>query len=63
MQYTQPFFGGNYIALDIKPAEGGGLTEGAKGEIRFKDKGIFEFLGTLEKVRLLLSASETSDAE
>lgn len=51
IQYQQPYFGSNYIALDIKPAPGGGLTEGAKAELRLKDKGIFELSGVLEKSR------------
>ena len=51
IQYQQPYFGSNYLALDIKPAPGGGLTEGAKAELRLKDKGVFELSGTLEKSR------------
>jgi len=51
IQYQQPYFGSNYIALDIKPAPGGGLTEGAVAELRLKDKGIFELSGVLEKSR------------
>jgi len=51
IQYQQPYFGSNYIALDIKPAPGGGLTEGTKAELRLKDKGLFELSGALEKSR------------
>jgi WW domain-binding protein 2 len=51
IQYQQPYFASNYIALDVKPAPGGGLTEGAKAELRLKDKGIFELFATLEKSR------------
>ena len=51
IQYQQPYFGSNYIALDIKPASGGGLTEGTKAELRLKDKGLFELSGALEKSR------------
>lgn len=51
IQYQQPYFGSNYLALDIKPSPGGGLTEGAKAELRLKDKGLFELSGTLEKSR------------
>jgi len=51
IQYQQPYFGSNYIALDIKPASGGGLTEGTKVELRLKDKGLFELSGALEKSR------------
>lgn len=39
------------MAIDIKPTPGGGLTEGSKAEIRLKDKGLFEFVGSLEKTR------------
>jgi hypothetical protein len=51
IQYKQPHFASNYIALDIKPAPGGGLTEGAMAELRLKDRGVFELSGTLEKSR------------
>ena len=51
IQYQQPYFGSNLIALDIKPAPGGGLTEGTTAELRLKDKGLFELSGALEKSR------------
>lgn len=44
-------FGANYLAFEIKPSSEGGLTDGTKAEIRLKDKGIFEFVGTVEKTR------------
>ncbi|KZT06533.1 uncharacterized protein LAESUDRAFT_714265 [Laetiporus sulphureus 93-53] len=50
-KFEQPYFGSNYLGLEIKPAPEGRLTEGTKAEIRFKDKGIFEFVSVLEKTR------------
>ena len=50
-KFEQPFFGANFLAIDIKPTPGGGLTEGSKAEVRLKDKGLFEFVGSLEKTR------------
>ena len=50
-KFEQPYFGGNYLVLDIRPSPEGGLTDGTKAEVRFKDKGLFEFVGTLEKTR------------
>jgi hypothetical protein len=37
--------------LDVKPSSGGGLTDGTSVEIRFYDRGIFEFVSVLEKTR------------
>ncbi|PSR77272.1 hypothetical protein PHLCEN_2v7965 [Hermanssonia centrifuga] len=50
-KFEQPFFGQNYLAVDIKPAAEGGLTEGTKVEVRLFDKGLFEFVSILEKTR------------
>ncbi|CCM02319.1 uncharacterized protein FIBRA_04411 [Fibroporia radiculosa] len=50
-RFEQPIFGSNSLLVDIKPAPEGGLTDGTKAEIRFKDKGLFEFVGVLEKTR------------
>lgn len=50
-KFEQPFFGANFLVVDIRPSPGGGLTEGSKAEIRFKDKGLFEFVSSLEKTR------------
>ncbi|KAL4251097.1 WW domain-binding protein 2-like protein [Abortiporus biennis] len=50
-KFEQPYFGANYLALDVKPTPEGGLTDGTKVEIRFKDKGIFEFASSLDKTR------------
>ena len=47
----QPTFFANYLAIDIKPSPGGGLAEGTKVEIRFKDQAMFGFVSTLEKLR------------
>ncbi|OCH94499.1 hypothetical protein OBBRIDRAFT_789188 [Obba rivulosa] len=50
-KFEQPYFGANYLSLDVKPVHEGGLTDGTRIEIRLKDKGIFEFVGSLEKTR------------
>ena len=50
-KFEQPYFGANYLVLDIKPSLGGGLTEGTSIEIRFYDRGLFEFVSVLEKTR------------
>ncbi|EJD36960.1 hypothetical protein AURDEDRAFT_116985 [Auricularia subglabra TFB-10046 SS5] len=49
--FQQPVFGANYLAFDVRPSPGGGLAPGTRAEIRFKDRGLQEFIGTLEKVR------------
>ncbi|KIJ57116.1 hypothetical protein M422DRAFT_238685 [Sphaerobolus stellatus SS14] len=49
--YKQPVFGTNYVAIDIRPTSGGGLTEGTKAEIRINDQGIFGFWNALQKMR------------
>ncbi|KAI0080774.1 hypothetical protein K474DRAFT_95913 [Panus rudis PR-1116 ss-1] len=50
-RFEQPFLGANFLAVDIKPVPEGGLTDGTKAEIRFKDKGLFEFAMSLDKTR------------
>ncbi|PCH40789.1 hypothetical protein WOLCODRAFT_162548 [Wolfiporia cocos MD-104 SS10] len=50
-KFEQPLLGTNYLAVDIKPAPEGGLTEGTRAEMRFKDKGLFSFVSVLEKTR------------
>lgn len=50
-KFEQPYFGQNYLAFEIKPSADGGLTDGTAVEMRFKDRGMFEFVGTLEKTR------------
>ncbi|EMD40353.1 hypothetical protein CERSUDRAFT_110946 [Gelatoporia subvermispora B] len=50
-KFEQPYFGANFLSLEIRPSPEGRLTDGTRAEIRLKDKGIFEFVGTLEKTR------------
>ncbi|KAH9833775.1 uncharacterized protein C8Q71DRAFT_175469 [Rhodofomes roseus] len=50
-KFEQPYFGSNYLSIEIKPSPEGRLTDGTKAEIRFKDKGLFEFVSALEKTR------------
>ncbi|EJD01682.1 uncharacterized protein FOMMEDRAFT_89738 [Fomitiporia mediterranea MF3/22] len=49
--FEQPVFGTNYLSIDIKPSPDGGLASGTRAEIRFKDRGMFQFVSTLEKSR------------
>ena len=49
--FTQPYFGANYLAMDVKPAPDGGLAFGTRVEVRFSDHGMFEFVRQLEGVR------------
>jgi len=49
--YEQPYLGSNYLSIDVKPTPEGGLTLGSKMEIRFKDRGIFEFSDVVQKTR------------
>lgn len=50
-KFEQPYFGANYLVLDVRPSTGGGLTDGTSIEIRFFDRGLFEFVSVLEKTR------------
>ncbi|OSX59505.1 hypothetical protein POSPLADRAFT_1150989 [Postia placenta MAD-698-R-SB12] len=50
-KFEQPYFGSNYLEVDIRPSRDGGLSDGTTAEIRFKDKGLFEFVSALEKTR------------
>jgi len=50
-KFEQPYLGSNYLVIDVHPAPEGGLTEGTKVEIRFKNKGLFEFASALDKTR------------
>jgi len=50
-RFEQPYFGSNYLVIDVQPAPEGGLTHGTKAEVRLMDKGLFEFVSTLEKTR------------
>ncbi|EJU06636.1 hypothetical protein DACRYDRAFT_61457 [Dacryopinax primogenitus] len=49
--FQQPIFGSNHVILSIAPTTGGGLTQGTKAEVRFKDRGVFEFVKVLEAAR------------
>ncbi|KDN47399.1 hypothetical protein RSAG8_03539, partial [Rhizoctonia solani AG-8 WAC10335] len=49
--FVQPYFAANYLAVDVRPAEGGGLTLGTKAEVRLTDRGMFEFINMVESVR------------
>lgn len=49
--FEQPYFGSNYLEFDIKPSPDGRLTDGTKAQIRLKDRGLFQFVSTLEKSR------------
>ncbi|KZP00263.1 hypothetical protein CALVIDRAFT_533909 [Calocera viscosa TUFC12733] len=49
--FQQPIFGSNHIVLTLSPTPGGGLTQGTKAEVRFRDRGAFEFVKVLEAAR------------
>ncbi|KAF8967424.1 hypothetical protein BDZ97DRAFT_1803277 [Flammula alnicola] len=42
-RFEQPTFGANYLTFEVKPSPDGGLTDGTKVEVRFKDRAMFEF--------------------
>ncbi|KAF8646095.1 hypothetical protein AX16_007395 [Volvariella volvacea WC 439] len=50
-RFEQPTFGANYLSFDVNPSPEGGLSDGTKAEIRFKDRAMFEFVSLLEKTR------------
>jgi WW domain-binding protein 2 len=50
-KFEQPYFGSNFVTIDIKPSPEGGLTDGTKAEVRIKDQGLFGFVSVLEKTR------------
>ncbi|TFK59178.1 hypothetical protein BDN72DRAFT_827824 [Pluteus cervinus] len=50
-KFEQPAFGANFLAFEVRPSTEGGLTDGTKAEIRFKDKAMFEFVSLVEKTR------------
>lgn len=50
-KFEQPFFGSNYVALGIKPSEGGRLPDGTTVEIRSHHSGLHSFVCILEKTR------------
>jgi len=49
--FVQPIFGSNHLLMAIRPTPEGGLVEGTKAEVRFKDRGVFEFAKVLEAAR------------
>ncbi|KAG8683866.1 hypothetical protein FRC11_012963 [Ceratobasidium sp. 423] len=49
--FVQPYFAANYLAMDVRPAEGGGLALGTKAEVRLTDRGMFEFIGMVDGIR------------
>lgn len=49
--FVQPTFGQNYLTFDVKPSPDGGLTDGTRVEVRFKERAMFEFVSLLEKSR------------
>ena len=50
-KFEQPTFGANYLELEIRPSDGGGLTNGTTARITFQDRGLFEFVAALGKTR------------
>ncbi|KAI0690838.1 hypothetical protein BC835DRAFT_1362691 [Cytidiella melzeri] len=62
-KFEQPFFGQNFLGIEIKPVDEGGLTIGTKAEIRLVDKGLFEFVSVLEKTRERAIYMKRSSAE
>lgn len=50
-RFEQPTFGANFLTFEVRPSPEGGLTDGTKVEIRFKDRAMFEFVSLLEKSR------------
>jgi len=61
--FQQPIFGANHIVMQIAPSSGGGLTQGTKAEVRFKDRGVFEFVKVLEAARERAIAKERDRGE
>jgi hypothetical protein len=43
--------GANYLSFEIRPVPDGGLSPGTRAELRIKDRPMFQFVSTLEKVR------------
>ncbi|EDR12166.1 uncharacterized protein LACBIDRAFT_192514 [Laccaria bicolor S238N-H82] len=67
-RFEQPTFGANYLAFEIKPSPEGGLTDGTRAELRFKDRAMFDFVSLLEKTRerviyMKRQAAEDSELE
>jgi len=50
-RFEQPYLAANYLAFEIRPVPDGGLPPGTRAELRIKDRPMFQFVSTLEKVR------------
>ena len=50
-KFEQPTFGSNYLTFEIRPSPEGGLSDGTKAELRFKNQALFQFVSVLEKAR------------
>lgn len=65
-RFEQPTFGPNYLSFDVKPSAEGGLNDGTRVEVRFKDRAMFEFVSLLEKAReraIYMKRQNAEDAE
>ncbi|KAG8959527.1 hypothetical protein FRC03_007868 [Tulasnella sp. 419] len=49
--FVQPFFSANYLSLQVHPTPQGGLSNGTTVEIRFKDRGMFQWVSMLDATR------------
>jgi hypothetical protein len=50
-KFEQPVLSANYYSIDLKAAKDGGLVDGTNLELRFKDRGMLDFVGSMEKAR------------
>ena len=50
--FVQPYFAANYLAMDVRPAQGGGLELGTTVEVRLVERGMYEFVKMVEGVRV-----------
>ncbi|PPQ66174.1 hypothetical protein CVT24_000151 [Panaeolus cyanescens] len=65
-RFEQPTFGQNYLSFNVKPSNEGGLSDGTRVEVRFKDRAMFEFVSLLEKSReraIYMKRQSAEDAE
>lgn len=49
--FVQPYFAANYLSMDIRPAPDGGLSLGTTAQVRLIERGMFEFIKSVEGVR------------
>ncbi|KAF8324552.1 uncharacterized protein EI90DRAFT_2895810, partial [Cantharellus anzutake] len=50
--FLQPWFSANYLNLTLgRPVEGGGITSGSTIEVRLNDRGLFQFVEIVERMR------------